>query len=381
MRLLQRLLLVWLSLYFSSNGVRGIDKNKDDPTTLVFPAFLHTLGIRKATKFHLFLFMGNRVKFRDPQGLAVVRLESWEDTTKTSDDDEVTVYGVNSGQDNIIFNTSMTSLGVYGLTEQGDQRLNKPRGIAANARGDVYVADTGNHRVVRLFNPGRSLKFVGSIGRRGNKKGEFQAPRGVALDSRGNLYVSDTGNNRIQIFDNQNHFIRAFGSSHRLIEPDGIAVMDSGERWSFYQDEFIIVVDSANQRLQKFSLEGNYLTAITARQFGYPKAYLAYVAVDYYSNVYVTDTANHCIHKFDRGLNYLTTFGRYGSGDKEFMEPRGITIYRRFGQTFVAEKEGAQYYWIGTDILDFKTSYDSKNKRVQIEYFLTEPAFVTLDIY
>ena len=96
--------LIFLSIVcgYNSNSFSQ-NKNKYDPTTLVFPTFLHTYGIRKATRFHLFLFTQNKVKFNDPQGLAVVRLDSWEDTTTTGDDDEVTVYGVNSWQNNIIY--------------------------------------------------------------------------------------------------------------------------------------------------------------------------------------------------------------------------------------------------------------------------------------
>ena len=59
------------------------------PTTFVFPAYKHTYGIRKAGPTALFMLMGFRVKFRDPQGLACVRLDSWEDPDDPHDDDEV----------------------------------------------------------------------------------------------------------------------------------------------------------------------------------------------------------------------------------------------------------------------------------------------------
>ncbi|MDZ7377576.1 MAG: hypothetical protein ONB13_13270, partial [candidate division KSB1 bacterium] len=157
--------------------------NPKDPTTLVFPSFLHTYGIRKATRFLLFLFTQNRAKFMDPQGLAVVRLKAWEDTTRTSDDDEVTVYGVNSGQDCIIYNTSMKSIGIYGLDETGERRLHRPRGIAANDLGEVYVADAGHHRVVKFFNPGHELKFDKSVGQLGTGPAYFTEPHDVAVDS------------------------------------------------------------------------------------------------------------------------------------------------------------------------------------------------------
>lgn len=356
-----------------------------DPTTLVFPTYLHTYGIRKATRFHLFLFLQNRVKFSDPQGLAVVRLQVWDDTTSEHDDDEVTVYGLNSGQNNIIFNRSMTRLGVYGVDEVGIQRLNEPHGIAANSRGDVYVADTGNHRVVRLFNPSRMLKYATAIGGRGSSPGMFYSPYGVALDSQGRLYVTDRDNHRVQLFDKHNRFLRQFGfmtdALCRLISPTGIAVIDSRDEWNFHKDNFLVVIDSMNQRIQKLSLQGKRLARTDARKFGYPNANLQWIAIDYYSQIYVTDRENHCIHKFDRRLKHLTKYGRKGKGDKEFIEPRGITIYRRFGQLFVAEQGGAQYYWIGVDVYNFSAEYDAENNWVHIRFFLTEPSFITGDVY
>lgn len=368
-------------------GGWGNDKGKKyDPTTLVFPPYLHTYGIRKATKFHLFLFMQNRVKFCDPQGLAVVRLDSWDDSTTITDDDEVTVYGVNSGQNNIIYNTSMTTLGVYGLNEKGERKLNMPHGITANARGDVYIADTGNNRIVRLFNKGHNLQFVKNIGKYGTGTAEFNQPRGIALDSQGNVYVTDRGNHRIQIFDKNDKFKFNFGkygkSEGKLYYPDAIVVNDKSEKWSYYHDQFIMISDLNNSRIQKFNKRGKFIKSIEAKDFGFANAYLAYMALDYYNNVYVTDTINHCIHKFDHNLNYLTSYGRKGKGDKEFIEPRGITIYRRFGQVFVAEKEGAQYYWIGTDFYNFSVRrHQQKKNFFFFDYFLTEPSFVTVDVF
>jgi len=383
---LKLIIYLFITLIFTSACSNGFsqDNKKYDPTTLVFPSFLHTYGIRKATRFHLYLFTQNKVRFQDPQGLAVVRLDSWEDTTTTNDDDEVTVYGVNSGQNCIIYNRSMKSLGIYGLDEQGVQRLNRPTGIAANENGEVYVADTGNHRIVKLFNPGHDLFFKDSIGKKGSAASEFNQPLGVAIDSRGRLHVTDSQNNRIQVFSADLQFENQWGetgeSPGQLSTPDGIAVVDKNERWNYYREEFVVIIDLNNSRIQQFTPKGLYLRGMAASKFGYPECYLAYIAMDYYNNIYVTDTKNHCIHKFDHQLKYLTSYGRHGKKDKEFVEPRGITIYRRFGQVFVAEKWGAQYYWIGTDCFDFTVHSNLNPSRIQFKYFLTEPSFITTDI-
>ncbi|HEX9972014.1 MAG TPA: NHL repeat-containing protein [bacterium] len=375
-------MMIQVHLILLSSHVFAEDKSY--PTTLVFPTFLHTYGIRKATRFHLLLFSQNKTKFDDPQGLAVTRLLSWEDPTTTNDDDEVTVYGVNSEENNIIYNKSMKSIGIYGLTEKEEQRLNRPQGIAATSNGEVYIADTGNHRIVKLLNPGHDLVFHASLGEKGTKPGQFDEPTGVAIDSKGILYVTDTNNHRIQVLSSDLRYLSEWGrpgkENGKLNFPAGISVTDKNQEWTYYKQDFAVVIDLNHTRLQQFDPEGNFLRSITGSEFGYPDCHLSHLAMDYYDNIYVTDTKNHCVHKFDCLLKYLTSFGKYGSGDNEFIEPRGITIYRRFGQVFIAEKWGAQYYWIGADCFNFKVTTLSDQEMLQLTYFLTEPSFVTTDI-
>lgn len=378
------LLLTAALLFHSDTQILALVKNEYDPTTLVFPSFLHTMGIRKATKWHLMVYTKNRVKVRDPQGLAIVRLQTLDDPKTTKDDDEVTGYGVNSGQDIIVYNKSMTSLGFYGRNEKGQKRLDNPTGVAANDRGDVYVIDTGNHRLIRLFNSGKSLKFVRAIGGKGSLPGLFLRPRGVAMDAHGMVYVADFGNHRIQVIRPDDKLHVWFGQQGvedgQLWHPTGVAATNGRERWSHFKDAFLAVIDLDGQRLQKFTLDGKLLGAVHLQELGFSKGEMNYLALDYYSNIWVTDRVNNCIHKFDRNLVHLTSFGRKGSGNKEFNEPRGIAIHKRFGQVFIAEKESAQYYWIGTDILHLKSSWNPEPGLSSLTFFLTEPSYITLTV-
>ncbi len=349
-----------------------------NPTTFVFPAFKHTYGIRKAGSTELFLFMGFKVNFKNPEGLAAVRLNSWEDPEDPHDDDELTVYGVNSGQNNIIYNKSMWALGVYGLYEDDNQLLNRPHGISANKAGDVYVADTGNHRVVRLFNPTDELQFITAIGGKGSEKGQFLSPHQVALDNSGNLFVSDSGNHRIQVFDNQNNFKFAFTGDDFLVSPIGISVTDSLETHAKRKENFLIITDSSASRINKFDLKGNLAKSISMRNLGFSDVQLEYICIDYHNQILITDSKNHCIHKFTHNLDYITSFGREGDDDFEFIQPTGITIHRRFGQLFIAEESGAQYYWIGTDLYDLNIKKYKNN--LLFSFKITEPSFLTADL-
>ncbi len=363
---------VFLAIIFSLPlAVAFLPDGEYDPTTLVFPPFLH-VWVQKATATHLKLYTKNSVKVNNPQGVAATRLDSWEDPKRADDDDELTVYGVNAGYNMIIYNTSKSAIAFYGLNETGERRLKQPNGIAAHRRGDVYVADTGNNRVVHFFNPGKELKFVRSLN-------EFNAPRDVALSPDQTLYIADTGNNRVAVY-RDDQLVTSWNANGDLSHPTGIAVTDASDPWSYYKDEFVIVIDQNQQRLQKFSPQGQLLTAKTMASLKKPNAKLAYAAIDYYSNIYVSDSANHCLHKFDRDLNYLTSFGRRGSGEKEFNEPRGLAIYKRFGQVIIAEREAVQYYWVGTDARDVRASIEGDPALLALTYLLTEPSYVTLEI-
>ncbi|MFC2089030.1 NHL repeat-containing protein [Calditrichota bacterium] len=371
------IILVFVFIFCLVN-LSVLANNTHEPTTFVFPTYYHTYGIRKAGAFELFLFLGLKVSFSDPEGLACVRLDSWEDPEDPHDDDEVTVYGVNSGQNNIIYNKSMFALDVYGIDEEDNQLLKNPHGICANSKGDVYVADTDNHRIVRLFNPGQKLNYVTEIGSQGMKNGQFNYPHQVALDNSGNIYVSDTGNDRIQVFDKRNEFLFMFSAENSLSQPKAIAVTDSLQKHQGRINNFIIVVDSNNQRINKFNLKGRLQRRINMENISVSNAKLEYVCLDYYNQLLITDSQNHCIHKFDSNLNHITSFGSRGDDDHQFESPKGIAIYRRFGQLFIAEDTGAQYYWIGTDITSL--SLTESSLYVLFTFKITEPSYISADI-
>jgi sugar lactone lactonase YvrE len=86
---------------------------------------------------------------------------------------------------------------------QGSEaRFNFPSGIAVDADGNLYVADTANHSIRKIMPDGEVTTLAGN-GEPGNVDGpgadaRFRAPEGIAIDGKGNVYVADTGNHRVR---------------------------------------------------------------------------------------------------------------------------------------------------------------------------------------
>jgi uncharacterized protein (TIGR03663 family) len=166
------------------------------------------------------------------------------------------------------------------------------------------------------------------LGVAGSGPGQFAEPRGLAADARGNLYVADTKNNRIQIFDGSGQFVREFGTKGpgegQLNEPCGLAVEPTGEVW---------VADTWNQRIAHFSAEGKPMGSVqdTERGFFGPRAVIVSG-----NSLYVADTGNKRIVRLDKQGMKLGEWGGSGIGPGQFIEPVGLAADAA-GNIYVAD--------------------------------------------
>ncbi|GAH25850.1 unnamed protein product [marine sediment metagenome] len=150
------------------------------PQTLAVPPFKHTFGFYRASKYYLQLFLGPGYTYNDPQGIAAVKLKELDNPKTKKDDDELTVFAVNSGKGQIIFNIGLEAVKIYG----NKKMFTNPKGIAANEDGLIAVADFGNSRVVKLQYEHGKIKQVGELSLPGR-------PFDVCFDSKNRLYITD----------------------------------------------------------------------------------------------------------------------------------------------------------------------------------------------
>jgi len=235
---------------------------------------------------------------------------------------------------------------LWGNFGAANANFHNPTGIACDGKGDVWVVDTNNHRVQKF--DGKLGGYLMKFGSRGNGEGQFNAPWGIAIDRvRGFVYVVDSANFRVQKFDMSGEFIMAWGSfgngDGQFYFPRGIAVDQN--------DGSVYVVDMGNHRIQKFDTSTNVLPQLLTKwggsaEAGHASSPLAQeagqlrspwgIAVDGVGDVYVSDTGNHRIEKFDREGNFIAQWGGFGNGDGQFNFPYGITVDTK-GSVFIVD--------------------------------------------
>lgn len=198
-----------------------------------------------------------------------------------------------------------------------------PRGVAVDAAGRVYVADTYADRI-QVFHPDGSPLFQFGSGGSGN--GQFASPFGVAVDSLGRIVVADSGNQRIQVFSASGQFLFKFGSggtgNGQFRSPFGVAVDQANN---------IYVADTDNHRVQVFSPNGQFrlkfgTLGTGSGQFRAARA----VAVDSAGTIYVADRDNSRVQWFDNNGVYR------GRSIPRLDQPRGVAVDST-GKIHVAE--------------------------------------------
>ncbi len=133
---------------------------------------------------------------------------------------------------------------------EGQQPL-KLAGIAVTDRGDIWLSDAANHRVLLINQKG---EFIGVIGEGKEASGEhgFNTPGGLALDGQGNLYVVDTLNHEVKKYSPLGVYLSTI-CGDRLSLPKAVALDENGR---------IYVSDDRLMSVLAFGPDGSYLGSI-----------------------------------------------------------------------------------------------------------------------
>lgn len=210
-----------------------------------------------------------------------------------------------------------------------------PEGVAVDEQNNVFIGDAGNDRIRRISAAGLVTTLAGYPG-----GPSFDGPQGVAIDAKGNLYVGDGGHRSIRKVsatgDVSTFAVGSFGY------PVGVAVDAAGN---------VYVADLLLQAIRKINPDGVVTTLAgstagfadgmgTEAKFSSPTG----VAVDKNGNVYVADQGNHCIRIITPSGNVSTLAGNGSAGYTDgtgrmarFRLPYAVALDRQ-GNVYVSDQ-------------------------------------------
>ncbi len=261
---------------------------------------------------------------------------------------------------------------------RGVLRFSDPTYLAADAAGNVYVADNANRRVVKLSSAGKLLATWRSFGgpaetdsgpgpiaidahddvyvASAGKIQEFSSsgrrlalwplgfdPQGLAIDTQGRVYLTDASTNRILVFSPAGVPLAIWKTKGS--GPQGIAIGKQGK---------IYVADTASNRIEVLSSKGKLLALWGKRgqrlgQYDQPDD----VATDSSGSVYVADSGNHRLQMLSSDGKVLGWWGSWGTGRGQFT---GVTrlfdvVDRHHAVVYVTDSAGGdvhKFTWDGT---------------------------------
>jgi len=193
----------------------------------------------------------------------------------------------------------LKTLGTPGEPGDDETHLNKPTDMAILPSGEVFVSDGyGNRRIVHFDKSG---KFVKQWGKAGDGPGRFALPHAIAADSKGNLYVADRENARVQVFDTDGKLLSIWNN---VITPWGIFVTAKDEIWICGSSVTGKITPPPDQVLIRFDATGKPQQTLTIPkgEDGKEKPgevnWLHAVAIDSKGNIYTSDIRGKRAQKY-----------------------------------------------------------------------------------
>ena len=243
--------------------------------------------------------------------------------------------------------------GIPGRVDDSGQTaaFDTPLGIAVDASGFVWVADTGNHTIRKVTAGGAVTTLAGGGGQPGSTDAtgtaaRFRSPSAIVADASGTLYVADTGNHAVRRSPRpassrrsperpaRPGWVDGTGGAARFSSPAGIAIDRAGNLW---------VADTGNHVIRRVTAAGAVTTlagragvsgssdgAAGVATFAWP----AGIAVDRDGNLYVTDTPSHVLRSITPQGVVTTIAGAVDQPGSDDGTHAGARFFAPIGVTF-----------------------------------------------
>lgn len=225
-------------------------------------------------------------------------------------------------------------------------RLNFPTAVAVDREGNVYIADTMNHRirmVAATTGVISTLAGTGHAGFSGDRGSAHQAtlnePAALIIDEKNKLYIADQSNNRIRMIDLNNGLIQTIaGTGAATYDGDGKPAINAalaGPSGLALADDHLYIADTFNGRIRCVHLSSGQISTVAGDGAAYryespsdpPSPSLARptgIAIDQNGDLLLTDSDNHLVRRWDRASG--TAICLAGNGVASYSGDRGPAL-------------------------------------------------------
>jgi sugar lactone lactonase YvrE len=224
--------------------------------------------------------------------------------------------------------------------------LDSPQGLALDNKNNLYIADTHNHRIRKLnLTSGIITTIAGTTpGFSGDNAlataAQLDLPTALALDAAGNLYLADTGNHRIRKIAATTGIITTIAGTGTQgfsgdTGPAISATIDSPTGLALDAANNLYLADTHNHRIRKITATTGIITTIagtgasgfsgdTTAAANSTLALPHGLTIDTQGNLYLADTQNHRIRRIEATTGIITTVA--GDGTQAFSGDGGPAI-------------------------------------------------------
>jgi len=195
---------------------------------------------------------------------------------------------------------------------QAKKMIARPQDIGSS-KGRIYILDRTFRKILFIDLAKKTLNQIED-----QKEGAIGDPMGLWVSEDDVKYVADTGRKQILVFDKDNQFVRAYGETDQFDRPADVAAYKDKLYVVEFKKSVVQVVDMASGKtIQTIGKPGN-----EDGDFNRP----THVIVDREGNIYVNDSFNFRIQKFDPSGKYLKQYGYQGDTLGGFARPKGIDV-------------------------------------------------------
>jgi len=229
--------------------------------------------------------------------------------------------------------------------------LSRPEAVAVDRWGNLFIADLLNHRIHKVDKKGVTSTVAGR-GRHGfqgdggpSTTARLHKPRGVAVDREGNLFIADTYNSRVRKVDRDGIIITVAGTGVSGFGGDGGPAIEACLFWpaglALDNEDNLYIGDRGNNRIRRVDRNGIITTFVGSGEFGFrgdggpaTEAALRWplgIAVDLEGNLFFADSFNRRVRMVDTRGGDSNRCGGGGWGEREWRTRHGYQLGHAWG--------------------------------------------------